>query len=203
MGLDMYLQAERSFPLDSEVGQKLSAIEGEWWNDDPPGASDLAVSRDLHLSGYREEDRRREVLAIAGIDSLVTGEEHCNLVERPPIITAKATVVYWRKANSVHGWFVKNVQEGVDECYTYEVHPEQLAALVRDCEEALHHYYNGDRAGAAAVMMPTRGCCFGSYDIDEWWVKDLTDTVTEVKDAISRIVALHLPDIIITYHSSW
>lgn len=25
-------------------------------------------------------------------------------------------VAYWRKANQIHDWFVKNVQDGIDEC---------------------------------------------------------------------------------------
>jgi hypothetical protein len=30
-------------------------------------------------------------------------------------------LAYWRKANQIHNWFVKNVQNGQDNCMPYEV----------------------------------------------------------------------------------
>lgn len=33
-------------------------------------------------------------------------------------------VGYWRKANAIHAWFVKNVQGGVDNCQSHEVSKE-------------------------------------------------------------------------------
>ncbi len=35
-------------------------------------------------------------------------------------------VGYWRKANQIHNWFVKNVQGGVDDCGYYGVTKEKL-----------------------------------------------------------------------------
>ena len=44
---------------------------------------------------------------------------------------------YWRKANHIHKWFVDNVQNGVDECDTYEVTKEQLEDLLNVCRKVL------------------------------------------------------------------
>lgn len=40
------------------------------------------------------------------------------------------TAVYWRKCNAVHRWFVDNVQNGNDDCGTYEVSRHKLQELV-------------------------------------------------------------------------
>ena len=36
---------------------------------------------------------------------------------------------YWRKANQIHGWFVKNVQNNNDDCGLYEVSIDQIKKL--------------------------------------------------------------------------
>ena len=44
------------------------------------------------------------------------------------------TVLYWRKANAIHKWFVDNVQNGDDDCGDYEVYWEQLMELKGICK---------------------------------------------------------------------
>ena len=44
--------------------------------------------------------------------------------------------MYWRKANAIHHWFVKNVQDGVDDCEEHEVSNEKLRELYNTCVEA-------------------------------------------------------------------
>jgi hypothetical protein len=44
---------------------------------------------------------------------------------------------YWRKANAVHGWFVRECADGVDECQEIFVSREQLLQLRSDCNNAL------------------------------------------------------------------
>ena len=38
-------------------------------------------------------------------------------------------VLYWRKANAIHGWFVENCGGGVDECQRIYVSREELITL--------------------------------------------------------------------------
>jgi hypothetical protein len=42
-------------------------------------------------------------------------------------------VAYWRKANQIHDWFVKHVQDGVDECQESPVTLLQLQELYDAC----------------------------------------------------------------------
>lgn len=37
---------------------------------------------------------------------------------------------YWRKANQIHGWFVREVQGGNDNCKEYEVSLDKLKELL-------------------------------------------------------------------------
>jgi hypothetical protein len=42
-------------------------------------------------------------------------------------------VMYWRKANQIHNWFVENVQDGLDECQESYVELDQLKELRDTC----------------------------------------------------------------------
>jgi hypothetical protein len=48
-----------------------------------------------------------------------------------------AEVGYWRKANAIHGWFVRELANGVDECQPIHVSRENLVVLRQLCLEAL------------------------------------------------------------------
>ena len=97
----------------------------------------------------------------------------------------------WRKANSIHGWFVENCQDGKDECQESYVSREQLQELVELCQEALD---NPD----AEILEPTAGFFFGSYEKDEWYYEDLKNTI----EGIER--ALELPESFeFYYQASW
>jgi hypothetical protein len=48
-----------------------------------------------------------------------------------------AEVGYWRKANAIHGWFVRELAGGVDECQPIHVSRENLITLRQLCLEAL------------------------------------------------------------------
>lgn len=49
---------------------------------------------------------------------------------------------YWRKANAVHGWFVRECAYGVDECQEIFVSREHLLKLRSDCNNALANREN-------------------------------------------------------------
>lgn len=100
---------------------------------------------------------------------------------------------YWRKANAIHAWFVKNIQEGVDECDKYDIHRGALASLSDLCREVLT-----DRSKAKELLPTASGFFFGDYDYDDWYFEKLESTVKIIE------AALALPeDWDFTYHSSW
>lgn len=90
-----------------------------------------------------------------------------------------AEVAYWRKVNAIHDWFVKNVQDGKDECqetYLEKANLEKLLAVVNEVLE--------DHSKAPKLLPTASGFFFGGTDYDEWYFKDLEYT----KEAIGKIV---------------
>ena len=101
---------------------------------------------------------------------------------------------YWRKANQIHKWFVKNVQDGKDDCDTYSVSEEQLQELLTMVTMAL-------QSKTPEMILPTTGgFFFGSTEYDEWYMKDLQHT----KDVIEKYLAFPDKDKYeVYYNSSW
>jgi len=103
--------------------------------------------------------------------------------------------MYWRKANAIHHWFVKNCQSGVDDCDEYYVSVENLKQLVSDCETILK-----DHAKAPDVLPTCEGFFFGSTEFDEWFWEDIQRTVTELYSLLNDI---DLKRWEFYYRSSW
>jgi hypothetical protein len=102
--------------------------------------------------------------------------------------------MYWRKANAIHGWFVNVVQDGDDDCNSYDVERSQLQTLHDLCKDILEH----PDAERDADLEPTQGFFFGSYEKDEWYYQDLKNTV----EGLERVLAL--PDeYSFSYQASW
>lgn len=79
-------------------------------------------------------------------------------------------VMYWRKANAIHAWFVQNVQEGVDDCKEYWVGEEKLQELIDLCSKVVE-------TKDTTLLPPQTGFFFGSQEADDWYFIDLADTV--------------------------
>lgn len=52
-------------------------------------------------------------------------------------MTISQCVGYWRKANAIHGWFVRELADGVDECQRIDVGWEDVTRLRDECVKAL------------------------------------------------------------------
>lgn len=104
-------------------------------------------------------------------------------------------LAYWRKANAIHGWFVRNVQNGKDECQRTYVPTSALEELKNVCEKVLNDLTLADK-----LLPITKGFFFGGYSYDEYYKKELQYTV----DVLVKL--LNNPDIekmYVMYHSSW
>jgi hypothetical protein len=53
------------------------------------------------------------------------------------ILEIEESVMDWRKANHIHAWFVKNVQDGTDDCKSYHVSWTKLRELLAVCRRVL------------------------------------------------------------------
>lgn len=120
-------------------------------------------------------------------------------------------IMYWRKANAIHNWFVEHVQDGKDDCGSYFVSKENLIELKNVCEEVLKvaiveygKVYVGttwDKNGetknykdgivianpemVAEILPSSSGCFFGSTDYDEYYLNDVKQTFNKIQKILS------------------
>ena len=111
-------------------------------------------------------------------------------------------VMYWRKVNQIHRWFVENVQDFEDDCKYHEVSKEQLEELRDICKEVLEkavlisgvvvNGYRGTESGLNPIyeegknvvnkeiceeLLPTcEGFFFGGTNYDSFYIDDIKYT---------------------------
>lgn len=140
-----------------------------------------------------EKDQFAQILAALNLPRSV-------VASGSPSMIVNVTVGYWRKANSIHKWFVDNCQGGVDDCREAYVSREQLEALRDLAKEALERYNAGDKDGAGKILPPTSGFFFGMTEINEWYAEDMKDTVEQLDNILNND---QLGPVDFYYHSSW
>ena len=144
---------------------------------------DMYLTAKVYLSQYNEETKE--------ISEKIASMMQTALV--PKEVSFEAA--YWRKANAIHKWFVDNVQNGEDECKEYYVSRKDLQALIDTCKAVLK-----DNTLADSLLPPQAGFFFGSTDIDEYYRKDLEDTVESLEKIM---VYFDNPKWDFYYQSSW
>ena len=147
---------------------------------------DMYLSAKRYVSTFRKSDE-----ALRGeLDKLTEMTGGLEIQE------VSCEAMYWRKANAIHDWFVKNVQEGVDNCGSYYVSKEKLKELVELCKEVMAN------KGRAVELLPTAsGFFFGSTDFDDYYFEDVQNTITRLESLLGN------PEIAdnfeFYYQSSW
>jgi CRISPR/Cas system-associated endoribonuclease Cas2 len=188
MGLDMYLYARRDLPshwvpenADSDdVGEYISG-----WEFGTPDARRRysKLLADAQLGKFASEDTPSAYLIKKDEDS------------KPQ---AQVCVAYWRKANSIHNWFVEKVQAGIDECQLSEVSRDQLKQLLASVQEAIAAYQRMDKDQIREVLPPKDGFFFGDVDINEYYLDDLQETIRQIEPLLEAP-----EDVVFYYQSSW
>lgn len=104
-------------------------------------------------------------------------------------------VMYWRKANHIHRWFVENVQGGEDDCRTSTVSRSQLEQLARLCHQVLA------KPERAPVILPTgEGFFFGGTEYDKWYFSECKRTAEALEALLLESGAWHG---YFQYHAAW
>lgn len=131
---------------------------------------DMYLDKEIYIGA---EYKHREVTGTIDIKTCGTPiPVNFNKVSR---IVERA--MYWRKANAIHRFFVEQVQDGNDDCGRYYVSTEVMQDLLKRCQRVL------DNHDLAQELLPTQsGFFFGSTEYDEWYFKDLQNTINELKD---------------------
>jgi len=129
------------------------------------------------------------------------------------ISSKRGTVIDWRKANQIHGWFDHQLG-GVENVTKYPVKATQLEMLLDDCIRVKEHLIAGGTklieqvvergmkdgelfekkemvpsfvnvALAQKLLPPTPGFFFGSYEFDEWYLKQVDETIEKLMQVLS------------------
>jgi hypothetical protein len=129
------------------------------------------------------------------------------------ISNKRGTVIDWRKANQIHGWFDHQLG-GVKNVTKYPVKVTQLEFLLEDCIRVKEHLIAGGMKGfeqvtergikdgqpfekkemvpmfvnvslAQELLPPTPGFFFGGYDFDEWYLKQINETIEKLMQVLS------------------
>jgi hypothetical protein len=122
---------------------------------------------------YMSEDEKHKVI-VDGKRSKEIKAERITYIEEE--------VAYWRKANQIHNWFVQNVQNGNDNCGSYYVSVEELEKLLESCKAVLE-----DNSKAKELLPSQAGFFFGPTEYDEWYFKDLENTIEMVGGILAEM----------------
>jgi hypothetical protein len=88
-------------------------------------------------------------------------------------------VAYWRNANQIHNWFVKNIQNGEDDCEKYFVPNSKLIELLELVNYVWNNFYVNGEINIELInekLPPKSGFFFSSTDVDESYKQDLEYT---------------------------
>jgi hypothetical protein len=160
---------------------------------------DMYLYREIYVGAQHEYRNVQGTVELT--HAADNGERMPINVDVNKIVSITEHLVYWRKANAIHNWFVKNVQGGNDDCTEYHVRRSDLEELWQICNEILNVEDKEKRDNLAYKLLPpVSGFFFGSTNLDEWYYMDLEKT----RDILGK--ELEKPaqfEISYKYQSSW
>ncbi len=151
---------------------------------------DMYLYAERYVSAYafdKDEDK-------AKVQAVLDAVGVCRIAEQSPHIQVKVKVcvAYWRKVNAVHGWFVRNCANDVDDCEAVHVGRTKLLELVELCKSVLE---SRDAGGGLEPI-------FGPTDPkDGWYWTGLEQTIAQVTAALEAFPADGLTTF--EYRASW
>lgn len=173
MGLDMFLEARKY----------VSKVD---WKDVPSPLPDGASLSDYTTSTYKA---LAEMFPERLSKHAETGAE------------IGIQVGYWRKANQIHGWFVREVQGGEDDCKPYGVTDLQLQELLDTVTMVLD---TRNKSVAKEHLPVTEGFFFGNYSEEEGYDQYYWEQLEDTRDILTDVLAAAKEEpIAFYYQSSW
>ena len=107
-------------------------------------------------------------------------------------------MMYWRKANAIHNWFVQNVQDGVDECQESYIDKEMLYKLRDVCEAVL-----ADHSQAPVLLPSQSGFFFGNTEYGEYYFDDIKSTLKWLNGLLTKDAFEQFERWSFYYQASW
>lgn len=161
---------------------------------------DMYLYAKTYMSPFGEESKDAKIIAeLSGLDKLAE-RTHTSLADPEQTgvcVNVSVEMMYWRKANQIHAWFVENIQNGNDDCGTYYVDEGALIDLKNTCDHIIAHPND-----AMKMLPPSSGFFFGSSVIDEWYMEQIVYTSKRISE-ILNIKKDNDMWVDFYYHSSW
>ena len=104
-------------------------------------------------------------------------------------------IMYWRKANHIHKFFVDNCAAGYDNCQEVYVSRDTLVDLVAKLKIVLHHK---DEETSAQHLPTTEGFFFGMVDYGDYYYECCSETLETISNFLKNE-----PDGELYYQASW
>ena len=154
-----------------------------------------------YTSKYNDEELNKKLWALF---------PQLKLIDNTNMAEVKLEIGYWRKANAIHKWFVKNVQKEEDDCGYYDVEREQLENLREEIKKVLTDknrvVIRLSKGEVNPVIddnpLPTQdGYFFGRTDNDEYYWRYLETTLNLLDDILDN--PKKYEGFEFEYHSSW
>ena len=114
-------------------------------------------------------------------------------------------IMYWRKQNAIHKWFVMNVQNGEDQCVRHVVTEDDIGRLLHACRVVVAARISENSDAIAAYFLPTgSGFFFGNTEYDEWYYDGLMNTIIRLEAFLTEMNETGAwKEITIHYQSCW
>ena len=108
----------------------------------------------------------KAVEKLPGVKGLLDKNDNYREVE------VRVQAAYWRKANQIHGWIVRNCADGKDACQEVYFSREKMQELLELCRRTRAE--KGKPSFKHNMPLPpAEGFFFGSTEIDEWYWSDI------------------------------
>jgi len=137
---------------------------------------------------FQNDDERVEVI-------VTKGGKPMEKVNPSKISYVEEEVMYWRKANHIHQWFVKNIQNGEDNCQTSYVDGDDIVRLLNTLKEV-----KADHSKAETLLPTASGFFFGGTEYGEYYFETIDETIEVLQaelDENGNITSDYY------YHASW
>lgn len=113
--------------------------------------------------------------------SIKKGKKKLDHIKPDRVCSVVEEVMYWRKFNALHKWFVDNVQEGVDDCKESFVDESDLKMLLETLTYVL------ENKDSAETILPTaQGFYFGNDEMDDNYWNYVKSTIIQLKDLLEE-----------------
>lgn len=113
--------------------------------------------------------------------SIKKGKKKLDHIKPDRVCSVVEEVMYWRKFNALHKWFVDNVQEGVDDCKETYVDESDLKMLLETLTYVL------ENKDSAETILPTaQGFYFGNDEMDDNYWNYVKSTIIQLKDLLEE-----------------